>query len=103
MPVFLMMALTLTQVPTAVPDRPAAPEYNASSPRSSRSTARAAITTRIAKASSRSRAMPRCSVGQPHGPALLPGDRQGSRIIRLVKGVAKPLMPPKDEPRPTAE
>ncbi len=38
--------------------------------------------------------------GTEHGPALLPGDAKGSRIIRLVTGAAKPMMPPKDEPRP---
>ena len=41
--------------------------------------------------------------GTAHGPALLPGDGKGSRIIRLVKGAAKPVMPPKDEPRPGAD
>ena len=67
---------------------------------SSRSTARAAITTRIARGSSRSKATPRCSEGRAHGPAILPGDAKGSRIIRVLTGSAKPMMPPKDEPRP---
>jgi len=40
--------------------------------------------------------------GTAHGPALLPGDAAGSRIVRLLTGVAKPMMPPKDEPRPVA-
>ncbi len=40
--------------------------------------------------------------GTPHGPALLPGDAQGSRIVRLLSGTTKPMMPPKDEPRPSA-
>jgi len=40
--------------------------------------------------------------GTEHGPALLPGDAKGSRIVCLVTGVAKPTMPPKDEPRPEA-
>ena len=41
--------------------------------------------------------------GTAHGPALLPGDPKGSRIIRVLTGAAKPIMPPEDEPRPTAE
>ncbi len=41
--------------------------------------------------------------GTPKGPALLPSDAKGSRIVRLLKGSAKPLMPPEDEPRPSAE
>ena len=40
--------------------------------------------------------------GTAHGPALLPGDAKGSRMVRLLKGAAKPIMPPKDEPRPGA-
>ncbi len=40
--------------------------------------------------------------GTAHGPSLLPGDSKGSRMVRLLKGAAKPIMPPKDEPRPTA-
>jgi WD40 repeat protein len=40
--------------------------------------------------------------GTAHGPALLPGDAKGSRIVRLLTGAAKPVMPPKDEPRPEA-
>lgn len=39
--------------------------------------------------------------GTPHGPALLPGDAAGSRLVQQLTGVAKPLMPPKDEPRPS--
>ncbi len=38
--------------------------------------------------------------GTAHGPALLPGDAKASRIVRVLTGAAKPLMPPKDEPRP---
>ena len=41
--------------------------------------------------------------GTAHGPALLPGDAKGSRIIRVLTGAAKPMMPPKDEPRPAAD
>ncbi len=41
--------------------------------------------------------------GTAHGPALLPGDPQGSRMIRVLTGAAKPMMPPKDEPRPDKE
>ena len=41
--------------------------------------------------------------GTAHGPALLPGDAKGSRIVRVLTGLAKPMMPPKDEPRPTAD
>lgn len=41
--------------------------------------------------------------GTAHGPALLPGDPKGSLIVRVLTGAAKPMMPPKDEPRPSAE
>jgi hypothetical protein len=41
--------------------------------------------------------------GTAHGPALLPGDAKGSRIVRLLTGAGKPAMPPKDEPRPGAD
>jgi hypothetical protein len=41
--------------------------------------------------------------GTAHGPAVLPGDAPGSRIVRLLTGAAKPIMPPKDEPRPGAD
>src|SRR6202042_3123199 len=41
--------------------------------------------------------------GSAHGPALLPGDAKGSRIIRVLTGAAKPMMPPKDEPRPSSD
>ncbi|MDR3638354.1 MAG: hypothetical protein P4L84_31415, partial [Isosphaeraceae bacterium] len=41
--------------------------------------------------------------GTGHGPAILPGDAKGSRIIRVLTGAAKPLMPPKDEPRPGSD
>jgi WD40 repeat protein/mono/diheme cytochrome c family protein len=41
--------------------------------------------------------------GTEHGPALLPGDAKGSRIVRLVTSTAKPMMPPKGEPRPGAD
>lgn len=34
--------------------------------------------------------------GGEHGPAVLPGDSQTSRLIRMVKGEAKPVMPPED-------
>ena len=40
--------------------------------------------------------------GTAHGPALLPGDPKGSRMIRVLTGAAKPMMPPEDEPRPAA-
>jgi hypothetical protein len=40
--------------------------------------------------------------GAEHGPTFLPGDAKASRMIRLLSGAAKPIMPPKDEPRPTA-
>lgn len=39
--------------------------------------------------------------GTAKGPAILPGDPQGSRIVRVLTGLAKPAMPPKDEPRPS--
>src|SRR5271166_5837441 len=41
--------------------------------------------------------------GTAHGPALLPGDAKGSRMVRLLKSSEKPMMPPKDEPRPAAD
>ncbi len=41
--------------------------------------------------------------GSKHGPAFLPGDSKGSRIVRVLTGAAKPAMPPEDEPRPNAE
>jgi hypothetical protein len=41
--------------------------------------------------------------GTAHGPAVLPGDPKGSLMVRLLTGEAKPAMPPKDEPRPSAE
>jgi WD40 repeat protein len=41
--------------------------------------------------------------GTEHGPALLPGDAKGSRIVRVLTGLAKPVMPPEDEPRPSAD
>ncbi|MFK7778741.1 MAG: hypothetical protein QM501_11605 [Gimesia sp.] len=34
--------------------------------------------------------------GGKHGPALLPGDSKSSRLIRMIKGEAKPVMPPED-------
>src|SRR5271163_4791899 len=40
--------------------------------------------------------------GTEKGPAILPGDPKGSRMIRVLTGVAKPTMPPKGEPRPEA-
>ena len=41
------------------------------------------------------------SKGGDGGLALVPKDATGSRMIRLMTGAAKPLMPPEDEPRPT--
>jgi mono/diheme cytochrome c family protein len=43
---------------------------------------------------------PSLQAGGEHGPALLPGDAAGSRLVRQLTGIAKPVMPPKDEPRP---
>jgi hypothetical protein len=40
--------------------------------------------------------------GTEKGPAILPGDPQGSLMIRVLTGVTKPSMPPKGEPRPEA-
>lgn len=40
--------------------------------------------------------------GGPHGPAVLPGDSKSSRLIRVITGQAKPAMPPKDKPAPSA-
>ena len=41
--------------------------------------------------------------GTENGPALLPGDAGGSRMIRVLTGDAEPAMPPEGEPRPTDE
>jgi len=41
--------------------------------------------------------------GAEHGPALLPGDPKGSLMVRVLTGAAKPVMPPKDEPKPSPE
>lgn len=40
--------------------------------------------------------------GGESGPAVIPGNSKGSRIIRLMTGTAKPKMPPEDNPMPTA-
>jgi WD40 repeat protein len=40
--------------------------------------------------------------GTEKGPAVLPGDSKGSRMIRVLTGLAKPSMPPEGEPRPQA-
>jgi len=40
--------------------------------------------------------------GGAKGPAILPGNAGSSRLMRLLTGVGKPVMPPKDNPRPTA-
>jgi len=34
--------------------------------------------------------------GGEQGPAVLPGDSKSSRLIRMIKGEAKPMMPPED-------
>lgn len=34
--------------------------------------------------------------GGEHGPAFLPGNSQSSRLIRMIKGELKPVMPPED-------
>lgn len=39
--------------------------------------------------------------GGEHGAAVLPGDPESSRLIRLVSGAAEPRMPPEGEPAPT--
>lgn len=41
--------------------------------------------------------------GAEDGPALLPGDPKGSLMLRVMTGGAKPVMPPKDEPKPSPE
>ena len=41
--------------------------------------------------------------GTENGPALLPGDAAGSRLIRVLAAGAEPAMPPEGEPRPTEE
>ena len=40
--------------------------------------------------------------GTPHGPAVVAGKAANSRIIRQLTGAAKPSMPPKGEPKPSA-
>jgi len=40
--------------------------------------------------------------GIPDGPALLAGNPKGSLIVRLMTGKGKPVMPPEDEPQPSA-
>lgn len=41
--------------------------------------------------------------GGEHGPAVLPGEGQASRMIRLLTGEADPRMPPEGNEAPTAE
>jgi mono/diheme cytochrome c family protein len=41
--------------------------------------------------------------GGKHGPSFQPGDVASSRILQLVTGKAKPIMPPEDEERLTPE
>ncbi|WP_165250240.1 c-type cytochrome domain-containing protein [Paludisphaera soli] len=41
--------------------------------------------------------------GAEHGPAFLPGDPKGSLMLRLITDGGKRTMPPKDEPKPTAD
>ncbi|MGE3806637.1 MAG: c-type cytochrome domain-containing protein, partial [Gemmataceae bacterium] len=43
------------------------------------------------------------SKGTPKGPALLAGDTEGSRLIRVMVGTSKPQMPPKRKPQPKPE
>ena len=39
--------------------------------------------------------------GGKNGPAVIAGDSQSSRIYRVLTGLAKPSMPPEDNPRPS--
>lgn len=39
--------------------------------------------------------------GNSKGPNVLPGDPEGSRLLRLILGTAEPVMPPEGEKRPT--
>ena len=41
--------------------------------------------------------------GGKRGPALLPGDSDASRMVRMLRGTAEPKMPPADSDQPTAE
>lgn len=41
--------------------------------------------------------------GGTDGPVFKSGDAAGSRLFRQLTGAAKPVMPPKDEPHPSAE
>ena len=40
--------------------------------------------------------------GGEHGPAVLPGRSESSRLIRVLTGTAQPRMPPEGEPAPSA-
>jgi len=40
--------------------------------------------------------------GGDKGATLKPGDPEGSLLVKLIEGRAKPVMPPKDEPRVSA-
>lgn len=39
--------------------------------------------------------------GGDNGPAMIPGNPQASRIVRLMRGLDEPIMPPDDNPRPS--
>ncbi|MEZ6064192.1 MAG: c-type cytochrome domain-containing protein [Planctomycetaceae bacterium] len=41
--------------------------------------------------------------GGEHGPALLAGEAETSRLLRLISGAGDPKMPPEDEPAPNAD
>ena len=93
----------LAVVPSVEPTDKAQPITRRESLPFSRSIARAATTTRIARGSSHWKLTPRCNEGPRHGPALLPGDAKGSRIIRVLTGAAKPKMPPRTSRDPAAD
>src|ERR1700761_4307456 len=40
--------------------------------------------------------------GGKHGPAIVAGNSQTSRLVMMLEGRAKPVMPPKDNEAPTA-
>lgn len=100
MPVLLILAFVLTQVPTAKADSPTAPDYAASVAPVLKKYCAGCHNDEDREGKFSLESYAALQRGTAHGPAVLPGDAKGSRMIRLLTGAAKPLMPPKDEPRP---
>ena len=75
----VILALAVAASPAVGAEDRTAPGFRDAQLRpSSRSTARAAITTRIARGSSRSKATPRCNGGPPTAPRSCPGMPRGA-------------------------